>query len=501
MDFWVGKISPANAAALALAPFAISFYSTQVGQSSSGSISAYNVGSAPLSITGINFTGDFSQGSNSCPATMPAAASNCGISVDFAPTATGIRTGSMTIDYNDGAAKTAVVPLTGTGFNPSLGLGGTLDFGYVLVGKTSPSQTVPVQNRGNTLSITSIAATGDFQETNTCGSAIPTAASCNITITFAPTAAGPRTGSVTVTADAQGSPYVLSLTGNGVVGGLAVIAPASLTFGTQSVGTTSASQSVTLTNTGTANVSISGISPSGEFSQTNNCPIGSTLAPNASCTLSVTFSPKTAGTRFGAISIFDSSPNAPQIVQLTGAAIDWALGLAAGSSPSQTVAAGKSANYQLNVASLGFIGAVSLSCANAPPQANCSVSPSSVNFQGPGNAQIAVTVATTAHSFFPSDRWRFPTWPSGPRGLLVSAGTLLALVVSVLAPLARARTTRLRLAFAAGFLFAMLVAGCGGSGSSAPPTSNGTPTGTYTISVSGSAQGTTQAMNLTLVVQ
>jgi Abnormal spindle-like microcephaly-assoc'd, ASPM-SPD-2-Hydin/Beta-propeller repeat len=502
-DFWIGKISPANGGALGLAPFSYSFDPTQIGQTSnSRPISVNDVGSALLSITGINFSGDFSQGSNSCPASMPGG-SNCSITVNFAPAATGARTGSMTIDYNDGAAKTAVVSLTGAGFNQPLFLGGISDFGFVLVGKTSASQTLPVQNRGNTVAVTSIAATGDFQQTNTCGSSIPTGASCNIVLTFAPTAAGPRTGTLTVTADAQGSPYVVSLTGNGVAGGLAVAAPASLTFGTQNVGTTSAPQSVTLTNTGTANINVTGVSPSGEFSQTNNCPIGSTLAPNANCTVTVTFSPKAAGTRTGTISIFDSSPNAPQIVQLTGSAIDWALGLASGAAASQTVTAGQAATYQVSVASTGFVGTVALSCSDPVSKSTCSVNNPSVNFTGSGTVPVSVSVTTTARSggmAVREDRRIFPSLPGRVWIWLLGVAWACGM-----ARFAR-RGSRLRVAFGGAAVALILLAGlagCGGGASStpSPPPATGTPAGSYTVVVSATVQGTTQNLNLQVVVQ
>src|SRR5262249_49479496 len=125
--------------------------------------------------------------------------------------------------------------------------------------------------------------------------------------------------------------------------------------------------------------------------------------------------------------------------------------------------------------SLGFTGSVSFSCANAPPQANCSVSPASVNFQGPGNMSLAVTVATTAHSLAPSDRWKFPGWPSGLWEWF-AAGLVLVLLECR----------------------AVAEAGCGGgSSSTTPPVSRatGTPAGTYTGTVSATAQDTTQSLN------
>ena len=92
----------------------------------------------------------------------------------------------------------------------------------------------------------------------------------------------------------------------------------SLSFGAQSVGTTSASQAILLTNTGTASLTITSIVTSGDFGTTHNCPIGSAIAVNGSCTLNVTFTPTQTGTRTGTITITDNATNSPQTVTLSG---------------------------------------------------------------------------------------------------------------------------------------------------------------------------------------
>jgi hypothetical protein len=141
--------------------------------------------------------------------------------------------------------------------------------------------------------------------------------------------------------------------------------------------------------------SISGISTSGEFSETDNCQ-GVSLPAGASRTVNVTFAPLTAGQRSGTVSIFDNSPNAPQLGQLVGTAIDWGLNIPSGSSTTQTAIAGQTVTYQLNVTSGGFTGTVNLSCGN-PPNANCSVAPS-VNFTSASTAPVTVTVTTAPRS-------------------------------------------------------------------------------------------------------
>jgi type II secretory pathway pseudopilin PulG len=108
--------------------------------------------------------------------------------------------------------------------------------------------------------------------------------------------------------------------GNGYPGPTASISPSSLAFGDQNVGSISAAQTVTLTNTGTAPLSITGITVGGtnssDFSQTNNCP--ATLAVQVSCTVSVTFSPAATGSRSGTLVFSDNDPSATQTVALSG---------------------------------------------------------------------------------------------------------------------------------------------------------------------------------------
>ena len=73
---------------------------------------------------------------------------------------------------------------------------------------------------------------------------------------------------------------------------------------------------VTLSNTGTAPLSISGISTTGSFQQTNNC--GTQLAAGANCSISVTFSPTAAGTQTGTLAVADNAAQSPQSVALSG---------------------------------------------------------------------------------------------------------------------------------------------------------------------------------------
>ncbi len=94
---------------------------------------------------------------------------------------------------------------------------------------------------------------------------------------------------------------------------------ANLTFGNQTVGATTMAQPATLTNTGTASLAISAITVSGDFAESNNC--GGSVAAGSSCTISVTFTPTTTGTRPGTLSISDNAAGSPQSVILSGTGV------------------------------------------------------------------------------------------------------------------------------------------------------------------------------------
>ena len=203
------------------------------------------------------------------------------------------------------------------------------DFSSITVGQSSSSQLVTLTNTGNQgLSVNSIALTGsnsaDFAATPNC--TVPTVLSpngtCTISIVFSPTAAGPRQASLAVTDNAPGSPQTIPLTGTGVSPLPAVtLTPGSLTFPTTAQGSTSPAQTITVISAGSATLHISSVllsgSNPGDFSlAANTC--SAPLAPNASCTISVTFAPLGAGQRTASVTIADDAPNSPQSVQLSG---------------------------------------------------------------------------------------------------------------------------------------------------------------------------------------
>ncbi|WP_427884850.1 discoidin domain-containing protein [Kribbella sp. GL6] len=188
-------------------------------------------------------------------------------------------------------------------------------FGSVATGTTSTARAVTVTNGGTAAApVSSVAVTGDFAQSNNCGSSIAAGGSCTVNVTFHPTAAGSRTGDLTV--NASGVTNTVPLSGTGVAPGpILTTDPSSLSFPDTPVGSTSATQTFTLTNSGTASATVSGIAATGDFSQTNNC---GTVAIGASCTVTVTFRPTASGARTGNVTVTSNANNSPASIALTG---------------------------------------------------------------------------------------------------------------------------------------------------------------------------------------
>jgi hypothetical protein len=149
-----------------------------------------------------------------------------------------------------------------------------------------------------------------------------------LTVKFAPQQAGNASGSVSLASDATNSPAVISLSGTGTAATLQLsVTPTSLNFGNVAVGGTPGMQTATLTNTGNSSVNIAQITVSGGgFSTTGNAP-PSTLTAGQAVPLSIAFSPTSASSFTGTVSVDSNATNSPATITLTGTGIQathWA---------------------------------------------------------------------------------------------------------------------------------------------------------------------------------
>ena len=303
-----------------------SFSAINVGsESASKSTTVENIGNVALAFTGLstgsNFVQTASGGTDCSASTNLALDGTCEIAVAFEPEQGGNLSGNVTV--TSGAFD---IPLDGTGNGPGASFNPTsLSFGNQALSTTSTAKTVTLTNSGNqTLTISSISITGtnsgDFSQTNNCGSSLSQSGNCTISVTFTPSATGSRSASVSISDNAGGSPQTVSLTGTGTGTPQISFSPTSWSFGNQLVNTSSTAESITVTNPGNASLTISSVSitgtNAGDFSQTNNC--STVAAGSGSCTIQVTFTPSATGSRSASVSVTDNASGSPHTVALSG---------------------------------------------------------------------------------------------------------------------------------------------------------------------------------------
>jgi hypothetical protein len=184
---------------------------------------------------------------------------------------------------------------------------------------------VTVKNTGTAAAaISSIALGGtnptSFVEIGTCGTSLAAGASCSIYIAFKPASAAALSGTLSVTDNATGSPQKVTLAGTGTAVPTLKLSATSVAFSTTTHATTSAAQTVTLTNGGTITINLASITLVGtnpaDFVQLHTC--GATLAPAATCQVFVAFKPAAVASYTATLSIADNGASSPQSVTLSG---------------------------------------------------------------------------------------------------------------------------------------------------------------------------------------
>lgn len=264
-------------------------------------------------ITTIAGNGAIGYGGDNTPATAATLSNPTGVTVD--------SQGQVYILSQTAASATSQVVR-------KVGVVGALNLGNLTVGTPSTAQTITLSNTGNSeLDFTHVG----FSSGNTTDFAIdPNTTSCNFTVAlsygrscligfiFTPSAAGNRSAVLSITSDTLAGINTIQLSGAGYT--TATLTPASLSYASTGVGSSTAAQVATLTNTGKAAMTISGIAFSGtgasSYSDTTTC--GTTLAVATSCTISVTFKPTAVGSLPATLTVTDNAITGHQIVALTG---------------------------------------------------------------------------------------------------------------------------------------------------------------------------------------
>jgi hypothetical protein len=184
-DGFIMKVAPSAGAAAASVPAELQFPTTDVGSKSAPlGTTIYDLGTDALTVSNVTASGDFAVQSNNC-GTVPASGGSCAIQVTFTPTATGTRNGTLTIT-DSSAGSPHKVTLTGLGSMALTVSPTSLTFASQATGTTSPAQTVTLTAGVGAVEISRIQVSGDFSETNNCGSGIAAGAKCQIQVSFIP---------------------------------------------------------------------------------------------------------------------------------------------------------------------------------------------------------------------------------------------------------------------------------------------------------------------------
>ncbi len=193
----------------------------------------------------------------------------------------------------------------------------SLAFGNGQVASSSSSKTITLTNKGNTvLNIGSITTSADYPMTTTCGSTLASLGTCTVAVTFSPSFPGAIKGTLTVVGSVTGDYLVIPITGTGQFP--MVVSPLTLNFPSTAVGSTSASQTVTVINQSSSAQTFT-FSTTGNYNATGSgtAPCNGTLAGLAKCTVSVSLSPTQSGAINGSF-IVSGGGFIPQITSLSG---------------------------------------------------------------------------------------------------------------------------------------------------------------------------------------
>jgi hypothetical protein len=522
-DGFVAELSPAAAEGVFANPSSLSFGSQPKGTTSASQVVTL-ANATSNSLTGITITfigsnpSDFAVQSTTCPTAPPtlAAGGTCTINVTFTPSTTAAESATLNI-ADSGSGSPQTVTLTGTGTTPPPGVTLTaspVNFGSITEPANS-SQTVTLLNNSTSpLTITSISIIGttDFTETNNCPASPATVAasggSCAIIVTFTPTAVGPETATLQVVDSDPSSPQTDTLNGTGVApAGSVTVAPTTIAFGTVNVNSTSPVQKVTLTNGKATVLTITSVGVAGpnaaDFAASSAC--GPSVAANSNCLISVTFTPTIVGAESATLSVVDSDSTSPQTVTLSGTGAAALPDYTISALPtSATVGTHGSVTTLITVTSVaGFSSPVTLSGVSLPGDSTITFSQNPITPPANGTITSTATITTSAATFG-SAPTSSPKFPAPPAWLWIFAAFAMALL-AMWAMVGRgagqtaaqsagrgAKRSLRRAACAFALLSIVAMASCVGTPS--------TPTGTYTVQLTGKASSGTHAFKFTLVV-
>ena len=293
-----------------VSPRMLDFGQIAIGKTSTLPVTLENTTANAVPLRSIAATLPFIVAENPCGASL-AANSACSLSIAFSPTEGGQANGAVSIV--DGAG-TQTILLKGSGATAATDTisKSSISFPSTPIGQQSNPDVITLTNSGDLpLNSIIISASQGFRSSDTCAGALGGHASCAINVVFAPDSVGAVAGTVTV-ADSIRS-QTINLSGTGLEGPAFKVSSTQITFGSVSVGQTSAPVNLTITNTGSVSISNLGFQITGaaalSFSWTaSTC--GTSLATGSSCAIQVLFAPAQLGQLTATLTVSSSTPGA-----------------------------------------------------------------------------------------------------------------------------------------------------------------------------------------------
>lgn len=306
---------------LASTPASVNFGNVVVGATGSVSVNLSNTGSASVTITQASVSGTGFTMVGSPNGQTIQAGQSLSFTAQFLPASVGNATGSISVASN-APNSPMTITLTGAGTQAGLGVSpAAVNFKGVVVG-SSATTTLNLSNTGSaavTISQASVAGTGFTISGLAAGLTIQPGQNSSFTAQFQPTSTGSASGSISVSSNSPNSPMTIALTGTGTQPEIGAI-PSSAPFGNVTVGNTN-SQTITLTNGGTANLTISQGSVSGNGFKITGLSTPLTIQPGGNATFNAVFTPTGAGKVTGAVSLANDAPSSPYTIALSGTGV------------------------------------------------------------------------------------------------------------------------------------------------------------------------------------
>jgi hypothetical protein len=300
----------------------VSFGNVVVGSTATQSVTVTNTGTATVNVSAATITGAAYTVMGGDPTGSIPVGQSITVKIQFAPTTTGAISGSIVIT-STAANPTLTIPLSGSGVTTQAQLTispSPVAFNSVNVGSNS-TQTVTLTNAGNAaLNITGVSITGTGYTMNlTAPTTISAGANSKFTVTFTPTSSGSAAGSVSITSNAPGSPATLPLSGTGVQAQISAN-PASVAFSNVVIGNSN-SQSIKLQNNGNATLTFSNIALAGTGMTVAGLSTSTTIAAGGNASFDAVFTPTSATTVNGSITLTTNGAPSPLVINLSGTGV------------------------------------------------------------------------------------------------------------------------------------------------------------------------------------